>query len=242
MMRSTCAVISVWVIIFSFAGCDLIGTGVTATGDRLPGDSIQTTYYADAQQLAVRAMVAENDTTVRIPDRRVRPFYSSLLAVYNARQIPVRDSVLGIHTRPQYSLHEIVVGVDRSIDWTAAWENDQQRTGFAPIDDLLEMYDLSLKRYLDLGDRGAAVLRSEDPVNPIGLRSRFDGITGVRYVESNGRVGGQTDIRADKTGSTIRLHYSRGWGDCVAGCIHEKTWTFQVDAGGTVTFEEVTIK
>lgn len=227
-------------IVLSLSGCDVLGINDGAPGDEPPRDSVQQAYYEDAQQLAVRRMVAENDTTVHIPDQRVQPFYEALLAVYDARRMPARDSILDIHTRKRYSLHEIIVGVDATVGWTEAWENEQGQTGYAPIDDVLETYKLSFKEYFDSDGVGAAILRSENPLNPVGLRAQFEGITGIRYVESNGQMGRGADIRADVLETDIRLRYTRGWGDCFSGCIHEKTWTFRVENGGRASFEGVT--
>lgn len=226
-------------IVLSLAGCDVLGINDGLSGSIAPPDSVRQAYYKDAQQLAVRTMAAENDPTVRIPDHRVEPFYDALLAVYDARRIPARDSILDIHAREQVSLHEISVGVDATVGWTEAWQNEEGQTGYARIDDLLETYELSLERYLDFDDKGAAILRSKDPLNPAGLRTRFEDIPGVRYVESNSQMGHGADIRADVHETGIRLRYTRGWGDCFSGCIHEKTWTFRVDDSGRVTFKGV---
>lgn len=200
-------------------------------------NSVQQAYYKDAQQLAVREMAKEDDPPIEIPDEKARPFYEALLAVYNARDISARDSILGIHALPRYSLHEVIVGVDKAVGWTEAWQNGQRLTGHEPVDTLMTTYDLTLERYLDFGDIGAAAtLRSEDPINSVGLSAAFTGILGVRYAESN-RVGDGGDIQAKILDNGVRLHYSRAWGDCPSGCIHRTTWTFRVGPAGTVTFE-----
>lgn len=201
-------------------------------------DSVRQAYYEDARQLAVRAMAEEDDPPVEIPDERVQPFYEALLAVYNAHDSFARDSILGIHALPRYSLHEVNVGVDKAVEWTEAWRNGQRLTGHEPVDTLVTRYDLTLDRYFDFGDEGAAAtLRSEDPINPVGLSAAFEGISGIRYAESNRLVGDGGDIWAEVLDNGIRLHFSRAWGDCPAGCIHRTTWTFRVGADGTVTFE-----
>ncbi len=217
--------------------CEFVGSDVG--GNRpAPRDSIEQWYYEDAQQLAVRKMAEEGDTSVEISDTKVQRFYDALLAVYNARDVRARDSVVSIHARPRYSLHEIIVGVDSTASWTHAWENEERLTGHENVDLLMERYDLAVDRYLD--GIGAATLRSEEPLNSYGLSAQFAEIEGVRYAETNGLIGGSSDIRAEVLEGAIRLHYSRGWGDCPAGCIHRTTWTFRVHDNGSVTFVEKT--
>lgn len=231
-MRPLISLLLVAAFVLSLPACELAGSS------RPDEDLVQQAYYGDAQQLAVRQMAEENDPSVEIPDEKVQPFYEALLAVYNARDISARDSILGIHTLPRYSLHEVNVGIDKEVGWTEAWQDGQRLTDHEPVDTLVKAYDLTLERYLDFDDNGAAVtLRSEDPVNSVGLSAAFEGISGVRYAESNRLVGDGGDIRASVLDNGIRLRYSRAWGDCPAGCIHRTTWTFRVGADGTVTFE-----
>jgi hypothetical protein len=95
-----------------------------------------------------------------------------------------------------------------------------------------------LDEYLDFAP--AAVLRSEEPINPVALSAQFEDLQGVRYAEQNAYAGGGDDIRAEVLDNALRLHYTRAWGDCPAGCIHETRWTFRVHENGTVTFVEKT--
>ena len=237
-----------WSLVFFSAvlllsACEL--TGPPSSEKRtlpLPKDPVRQAYLEDAHQLVVRRMVRQKNHSVEIPDDRVQPFHDALLAVYTAGNISARDSILHIHALPRYSLREINVGVDASAEWTKAWQNEQRLTGYAPVDELLRKYDLTVKRYLDFSDTGAVTLRSESLLNTVGLSKKFDGIDGVRYAESNGLGGSGNNIKADIQRNSIRLNYIRAWGDCPSGCTHQKSWTFTVEADGTVTYEGTTAR
>jgi hypothetical protein len=225
------------------SACELTGTSSSEQSPPpLSKDPVRQAYLEDAHQLVVRRMVRQNDHSVEIPEDRVQSFHDALMAVYTASDIPARDSILGIHAVPRHSLHAINVGVRESAKWTEAWQNEQRLTGYAPIDKLLKEYDLTVERYLDFGDTGTVTLRSNSPVNTVGLSKKFDGIGGVRYAESNGLVGSGDNIKANVQHGFIRLDYIRAWGDCSSGCIHQKSWTFTVEADGAVTYEGATSK
>lgn len=182
-------------------------------------------------------MVDDGDMSVEISDAEVDRFLDALLRVYEAHHIAARDSIVDLHAFPDYNLHEINVGVDSTEGWTQAWADGHRETGNEAIDALMEQFDLTLVRYIE--GIAAGTLRSEAPLNPVGLSKKFEGIEGVRYAEQNGvyHLGRRNDIRATVLDDVIELRYSRARGDCPAGCLHRKTWTFRVTDTGSVSFE-----
>lgn len=229
-------------LVLGLAACDAFSSDallqqIAAPDDAALPDSIQQQYRADAAQLAMRYVQAKGAASdaVELPDDRIQLFYNALVHVYEARHLSARDRVVDLHTFPRYNVHEIIVAVDTSVPWTNAWKEGERLTGESNVDALIQEYDVSVQ-YKAWSHQPAALIRSEEPINTVALSQRFERLDGVVYAEQNGYVGGGNDIEATVGATGIVLTYSRGWGDCPAGCIHRETWTFWVDADGTVRF------
>lgn len=224
------------------AACDTLTSNppleqITSPDDSELPDSVRQAYEEDAAQLAVRYVQRRTPGSgaVELPDDRVELFYNALVHVYNADQIPERDEVVDIHTFPRYNTHEVIVAVDTTVGWTEAWQAGERLTGQPDIDALLEDYELSVE-YKPSSAQSYALVRSETPINPVALSEQFESIGGVVYAEQNGYAGDGNDIEATVESDAVVLTYSRGWGDCPAGCIHREAWTFRVEGDGTVRF------
>lgn len=64
------------------------------------------------------------------------------------------------------------------------------------------------------------------------LVQEYQKLAGVAMVEPDQIVGDGDDIMLNRNGETWILKFKRGWGDCLAGCIHEHFWEFQFDPNG----------
>ena len=188
----------------------------------------------DAAVLAFRYQLAvEHDSdTVALPQDLVQNLYQSLVQV---RESEHGGLVEGIHTFPVFSTHEISVAADTAVTWTDAWRRGDVVTGFAPIDEPVARYGLALAGYADYPWADSGRLRSDEPVNTVALARQFESVAGVRYAEPGVFGGDGDDVEAVRVEGGWRLDFSRGTGDCLAGCIQRTHWTFRV-VGATVEY------
>lgn len=122
---------------------------------------------------------------------------------------------------------EMYVEIAPSAPWHADWVNGTIATNDSFIDSLFQKYGIYridhfqlldaftvyTDQYLNL-DAFARVLETHDDIISASAKP---------YAGDNGRViyeGSQTQGRFD---------FSLGWGDCTAGCIFRRTWSFDVD-------------
>lgn len=221
---------------------DLISEQMTAADDSMIPDSVKSLLKEDASRLALRdfnSNSANSQTNVIIPSGLVETYYNGLVHIYNANLIPARDSVFNIHKiqsfrRPE--MHFLVAAVDSTKSWVQQWRNGQRLTGNAEIDSLMENYNLELLRYNALSLFHVVELISAAPLNISALGNKFELVEGIIFAEENGTVGGGNDIHASRETEHLSVEFSKGWGDCPAGCIHRHYWHFNVKYDGNVIF------
>src|SRR5712672_1921853 len=68
---------------------------------RVPAE-LRAVYLEDANRLALRDLLANGFSEVRIPQEPVQPYYKALVLVYNAIALPARDTVVDV-----YRIHTI---------------------------------------------------------------------------------------------------------------------------------------
>ncbi len=213
-----------------------------ANDSRVPA-GLREAYRRDAAVLAVRYLKESGDPRRReilLPEALVTSLYRALIHVYNATDLPARNSAVRdytIHTRGQAALFELLVGVDPAEPWVAGLRRGAPRTENDTVDLLMRTFGLHLDRYRDWsGNTHLAVLRSQEPLNLAPLGERFAAIRGVRYAQPEGEVGDGNNLAAHAEDDGWRLAYSVGWGDCPAGCTGRHTWRFRITTNGHVTY------
>jgi hypothetical protein len=207
----------------------------------VPDGPVRGAYQEDAVRLAIRHLVnigaaARHDVDPPMP--LVAGLFNALERVH-AFTHPARDTVIDvyrIHTFPHPQTRQVMVRVDPAHAWTRAWSGGNTLTGNAAVDSLIVRYELTLHRYYLWTIGEVAVLAAGRPLNATALAARFAPITGVVWAEPDGMGGDGADIRASRSGDGWRLDYSVGYGDCPAGCIQRRTWSFSVSAAGMVRY------
>ena len=196
---------------------------------------VDSLTHVDAGVLALRYTLAvENDSTTIDLDRQlVDDLYR---AVGSVRASEYASLVEGIRTFPGIPATEIYVSTDTSVAWTAAWARGEAHTGYPPVDELVSGRGFSIVQFYQARWYDTAVLVTDEPLNTVALGRQLDAVPDVRYAGPNGRGGDGDDIEAARDGSGWRLEFSRGSGDCPAGCIDRTYWTFHVGADGAVTY------
>ena len=201
---------------------------------------LRAAYFEDATRLALRDLLAGGYAEIPIPQEAVQPYYAALVLVYNATGLPARDSVVAvydIHTFPSPTTRSLMLWVAGSEEWVQRLARRELPTGEPTVDSLLSRYSLSVGSAYTMHDGDVLLtLGPSEPLNVTALAPLFRGIAGVRFSEPNGTVGDGNDIQGSTNASAVRLAYSGGYGDCPAGCIGRRSYTFSVQADGTVEY------
>ena len=197
--------------------------------------ALDSLTHVDAGVLALRHTLAveRDSTTIDLDRQLVDELYR---AVGSVRASEHAGLVEGIRTFPAVPANEIYVSTDTSVAWTAAWARGEARTGYDPVDDLVSDRGFSLAQFHQARWYDTAVLVSDDALNTVALTRQLDALPDVRFAGPNGWGGDGNDIEAAREGSGWRLDFSRGSGDCPAGCIQRTYWTFRVGADGAVAY------
>ena len=226
------------------AGCDTIlgpGDGFTRVpdhGDEHLSELERAAYHEDAVRLTLRRLHETGSPAlahVEPPAAIVETFYNALVLVASIDP-PLLNAIQDIHTFPVPETRSVLVRVDLSRDWTAAWKAGNAETGEPAVDSLVTAYGLSIEAFHEWSIGDYAVVRSDRPLNAAALAARFSTVPGVLFAEPSGVGGDGNDIRARPLEDAWRLDFSIGSGDCPAGCIHRETWSFRVDGDGRVEY------
>lgn len=203
-------------------------------------DSLRQAYYEDAARLALRELGRTRDLAeapVELPDELVQTFYSALLLVHNAVDLPARKAVVedyAIHTFYPPELHSLIISADTAAAWFKALRRGERVTGEVQVDQLLQQYELYPHAQSYAFD--FVELYTKRPLNLAALAKQFAGIGGMRYAQPNVWIGSARDIEASGEERGIALRYKYGWGDCLSGCLARHYWQFFVHEDRRVEF------
>lgn len=158
------ALTPLWVLV-ALCACDS-GPAVSPGASLSPDE--KAALAEDAAVLAFRYQLAvEHDSdTVALPPALVESLRQSLVRV---RQSERGELAEGIRARAVYSAHDVSVAANPSVTWTDAWRRGDTVTGYAPIDDIVRQYGLTLAGYYEYPDIKSGRLRSETPINTVAL-------------------------------------------------------------------------
>lgn len=204
-------------------------------------DSIKRKFMEDAHHLALRHLKSINrdSSEVRISPDLVATLYNCLIRIYEERTIPARDTVMSIfriHSFHSPEMHRLIVAGDSTKSWMREFRSGKNRTGYPPVDTLMDEFELSMGRYYPSPPIHIVVLAARDPLNLEALGNLFQKIDGVAFAEPDHWVGDGDDIRALSEVDAWKISFSVGTGDCPSGCIFRRIWDFKVEESGTVTF------
>lgn len=197
-------------------------------------DSIKTKYRKDACRLAIRRAytINSNYKDSILPQKTWRADYlKSLIAVYNATALPVRDTIiklLNIHTNPVPELNAVSVKATGTLNWMQNLLNATVPVGNIFVDFLMTKYYLYPGPYYQSGSYDLAVLRSDSCLNTLALAKSFTTIPGVIGAEVTEGNDDSKDIKDSITPNYIQLTYAFGWGTCNNGCDYKISWRFKI--------------
>ncbi len=154
------------------------------------------------------------------------------LALQAAREaVP---AVRTIHAFPDYEPTQLLVQVDAP--WDQAWARGELLTGNPAIDALGREFLLTdVERLALSGPARWWLLTFVQPLKVPLLARLYQDCEGVVTAQENGYAGDGNNIEAFKKNSTWHFAFSKGWGDCPAGCIFRLYWYVTVSADLSAT-------
>jgi subtilisin-like proprotein convertase family protein len=209
--------------------------------DCTPDPAFTNFYQNDAEVLAAIQMI--NDpayaSTIEIPNDLFDFYYDRLNAVFNAAEIPERDTVvecLNIHIFSNVSTKEVSVTVSLGTNWVEEITNGIFPTSNTSVNNLISQYGLTLNNYYQSAFDWSLSFIAEDNLNTQALANEFSLIQGVISTYPEVYYGGGTGIYIQNHTSYSDITYYIGWGDCLAGCIYGHEWMFRVFDDCSVQF------
>lgn len=220
------------------SGCGSSNGGTFIDNDGFPigGGSHITranaaSFSQDAIVLALRKAsspwISANDA--QIFDADLRKIRSQVPAVNDVR------------ARLEYDPRTLIVSVDASTPWRAAWNGGAVLTGDTAVDALLRQYNAVSVKPLVTGVGGETfyTITFDQPLNIVNLKDAIKAAsTHFVTAETNGIVGGGDNIVFATVGDGKKYTFSRGSGDCPAGCINNHFWDVTIAKNGTVSVQE----
>lgn len=132
-------------------------------------------------------------------------------------------AVESIHAFPDYVPTELLVEADAP--WTHAWARGELWTGNQAVDALGREFLLTGVRALfPTGQRQWWLLTFAAPLKVPLLARLYQACAGVLTAAPNGYAGDGDNIQAFKKNEVWHFVFSKGWGDCPAGCIDRYYW------------------
>jgi|GEM_PF-3266770 hypothetical protein len=214
-------------VLMTAAGCSGSGGSSLAVPGAVITRATEGEFSEDAKVLAARR--AEG---AWIPADEARRLDNDL-----ARIRTRFEAVRGISAKPTFDLHGLLVRVTTGSPLRDAWRRGEIPTGDAALDTLLTEYgptQVEAQPLLALGEEEWYVLRFDQSLNMPKLAALFAAAhPDVTGANANLTLGDGDDIQiTDATDGTRTYTFSRGWGDCQAGCIERHYWEFAVPTSG----------
>ncbi len=235
----------------------------------MPTGNMEAIYRNDAYYLSIK-WVNDNGSvykdSILIPQVYRDSIAKTLYAVYNMTGSTVRDTIVshfGFSYFPPYfgytqdSLHTITGGsymynfrmkvlyvtVNNTASWASDWASgNYSNTAFTDVNELINRYSLqvfpqSLQPY---PDKKVYTILSMVNLNIPALKNRFQSFNGVFETWPQTYFGDANTIETYKVNDGIVVIYSKGCGDCPAGCTSRRTWSFKVKEDCSVEYLSVT--
>jgi len=203
---------------------------------------INELFKNDADRMALRKIYGHgmgNMFRPEIPEALSGTILSALNAVYNARILPARDTVidlLNIHTLNDIEMNSIMIAADAGNPVMIAFQSGNIRTGLPQLDNLLIPLGFTVESYMSFQKWDLALLSSENNYNLIPIAEALEEIPGVVFAQPAMTIGDGSNIECRIFSDHIELVYSYGWGDCPSGCIYRRFWKFNVYYDCSVEF------
>lgn len=200
-----------------------------------------TRYKNDADRLALRQALSGKSLykdSISIDKKLSDRYFKALMAVYNARHLPARDTVvryLGIHSYNP-GMRSIVIRGLGSLVWMTDLRNNRFPTGNSTLNFLMRKYELEKSFYSNLFQPNLVVLKSRTNYNLEALGCSFESVYGATGIQPEFLYGDGSDIFDTIASRDIELTYSFGWNNCRSECRSRRYWKFKVKEDFSVEY------
>ena len=148
-------------------------------------------------------------------------------------------AVKDVHAFSDFELHTVIADVKPGVAYIPAWRQGTLATGDAALDAVLTQYHVTRVEPFVSGEATTFTLKFEDPLNIPALTAQMNKVSSSFKTLSRSLYAGDGDrIALSVTADKREYAFSRGWGDCPAGCIARHIWAVTLDAAGVVTVKE----
>ena len=197
-------------------------------------DSIRKFYQNTADKIATD--IVYDEKSAYMDSAKINKSYSNrilkaLVAVYNATNIPQRDTVVTLY---QIQAHraEFINGVilvsELNTGWSKRLIHKNFPTGNKVIDSIIQKHKLRMKEYFISSPFAVVKLDSDSNYNTRALAKTFEKADSLKYSEIYNVYGDGNNIKAKFYPGYTELEYSFGSGDCPSGCPARAYWKFWI--------------
>ncbi len=223
---------TIYLIIVTF-----IAYGQPTPSDCTLSPSFVDRYRRDITQLATYRLfqVSSTDTeSIKVPKIAFDSVATGFAAIYNATDLPVRDSVFKLYCVHNlngfpFAYAGLLVRVDLSYTWAKAWEMMNQITGNSLVDGLTARYHLRLTNFYHWSIGTYAELATDSSWNILALVDSFKLIPGIMAAQQNGLTNVAGTITYNVSDSFRYYYFDFEFDDCFDGCDAYRRWAFKVD-------------
>ena len=208
-------------------------------------ESVVKRYKNTADKLAILRSVKTGNTykdSVVINRQLSTNYLKALLAVYNASLLPARDTIVAIGINLDYKLfpafNYLYFDADTNKIWIKNLKNNIIPCGNSSIDYLLSKYYLKFINYNNIVPLPPSTFnlgltfKTDTNFYMNRLCDKFNALYPQGIGVGNASPQTLSSLVFDITDSInpnfTELTYRAGWGDCMAGCIYKRYWTFRV--------------
>jgi hypothetical protein len=166
-----------------------------------------------------------------------------LIAVYNAVDMPLRDTITSIyqvHTNVSPSLNVFYIYADTSEQWVKNALQGISPLGYIEFDSIFTEYEFELDYFVKYSKQVLLIYKTEINLNLIPLITYINSLNGSHSatIYEGIPVSHETDIIDSVYSEHIDFIYSYAWGDCPSGCLYERSWKVRVKEDCSVEFIE----
>lgn len=200
-------------------------------------------YEWDIANMAIRNMQQNNSPSlslVTIPQTEKDLIEKGLAAVLNSG-LPEADSVFNLYcvhdrTSSEMTWQSMMVWVDTSVAWTAAWQNLTTLTGNSYIDSLVNKYGLSVSGFTNYSFGSIAEVNTNRFLNLNTLLDSIELEPAVSLAEANATIGLAGKITYSEVNSVRYYNFRFEFSDCFDGCDNYREWQFAVNTDCSVNY------
>ncbi len=211
--------------------------------DCTPNSQLLNEYEWDIANLAIRRMREYQSPDllyVNIPQYQKDTIIAGLSAILNS-SFPESDSIFNrycVHDRTSTDMtwQSLILYVDTSYAWTAAWQNLTAITGNPIVDSLVVKYGLTVSSFNNYSWGSMAVLDFTQILNINALIDSLEMEPAITLAEANAIIGLAGKITYELS-DTIRYYNFRfEFSDCFDGCDNYREWRFAVNPDCSVEY------